>query len=124
MTIAYWCLLVAGVLPYVWVVMAKSAPGFDNRAPRAFLDAVTGWRRRALWAQYNAFEVLPLFIAAVIIAHLAGVPQARLDALAAAFIGFRILHGLFYIADRSTLRSLVWTGGFVCIVMLFVSSAR
>lgn len=124
MTIAYWCLLVAGLLPYVWVVAAKSGPGFDNRAPRDFLDTVSGWRRRALWAQYNAFEALPLFIAAVIVAHLAQVPQRQLDALAVIFIGFRILHGLLYIADRSTLRSLAWTGGFVCIVTLFVSSAR
>ncbi len=124
MTIAYWCLLVAGVLPYAWVVAAKAAPGFDNRVPRAFLDTVTGWRRRALWAQYNAFEALPLFIAAVIIAHLAGVPQGRVDALSVAFIGFRILHGVFYIADRATARSLVWTGGFVCILALFVSAAR
>lgn len=124
MTIAYWCVLVAGVLPYVWVVAAKAAPGFDNRAPRAFLDNVTGWRRRALWAQYNAFEALPLFIAAVIVAHLAPVPQGRVDALAAAFVGFRILHGVFYIADRATARSLVWTGGFVCVLALFVSAAR
>jgi uncharacterized MAPEG superfamily protein len=124
MTIAYWCLLVAGLLPYVWVVAAKSAPGFDNRAPRAFLDTVTGWRRRALWAQYNAFEVLPLFIAAVIVAHLTHVPQARVDTLAVAFVGFRLLHGLLYIADRSALRSLAWTGGFVCVLALFVSSAR
>lgn len=124
MTVAYWCLLVAGLLPYVWVVAAKAAPGFDNRAPRAFLDTVTGWRRRALWAQYNAFEALPLFIAAVIVAHMADAPQGRVDLLAVAFVGFRILHGLFYIADRATARSLVWTGGFVCILALFVSAAR
>lgn len=124
MTIAYWCLLVAGLLPYVWVIAAKAAPGFDNRAPRAFLDTVTGWRRRALWAQYNAFEALPLFIAAVIVAHMADAPQGRVDLLAVAFVGFRILHGLFYIADRPTARSLVWTGGFVCILALFVSAAR
>ncbi len=124
MTIAYWCLLVAGLLPYVWVIAAKAAPGFDNRAPRAFLDTVTGWRRRALWAQYNAFEALPLFIAAVIVAHMADAPQGRVDLLAVAFVGFRILHGLFYIADRATARSLVWAGGFVCILALFVSAAR
>lgn len=123
MTPAYWCILAAGVLPYVWVIFAKAAPGFDNRAPRAFLETVEGWRQRALWAQFNAFESLPLFAAAVIIAHQLGVAQARIDALALAFIGFRVAHGIFYILDMAWLRSLVWAGGFACIVALFVSAA-
>ena len=123
MTTAYWCVLAAGILPYVWVFVAKAAPGFDNRTPRLYLEGVTGWRRLAVWAQYNAFEVLPLFIAAVIIAHQLGAPQASLNALALAFLGFRVAHGVFYLADRPTLRSLVWTGGFACIVALFVIAA-
>lgn len=123
MTIGYWSILVAGMLPYLWVVFAKAGPGFDNRIPRLYLEGVRGWRQRALWAQYNAFEALPLFIAAIIIAHQAGVAQARIDALAIAFIVFRLAHGFFYIFDRATLRSLAWVGGFVCVVALFVSAA-
>lgn len=123
MTIAYWCVLAAGALPYVWVALAKAAPNYDNRAPRAYLETVSGWRQRAAWAQMNAFEALPLFIAAVLIAHQLQVAQARIDGLALAFVGFRIAHGLFYILDRAKLRSLVWAGGVACIVALFVSAA-
>lgn len=124
MTVAYWCVLAAGILPYAWIILAKSAPGMDNAAPRAFVDTLTGWRQRAVWAERNAFEALPLFIAAVVIAHLAGVPQARIDGLALAFIALRIAHGALYIANRPSLRSLAWALAFACMVALFVLAAR
>lgn len=123
MTIAYWCILGAGILPYIWVASAKAAPQFDNKAPREFLERVEGWRKRAAWAQLNAFEALPLFIAAVIIAHLAQVAQLRIDALAIAFVVFRVAHGVFYIADWATARSLAWVAGFICVLALFISAA-
>lgn len=124
MTTAYWCVLVAGILPYVWIVLAKSAPGMNNAAPRAFVDTLTGWRQRAVWAERNAFEALPLFIAAVVIAHLAGVAQSRIDGLALTFIALRVAHGVFYIVNRPSLRSLVWALAFACMVALFVLAAR
>jgi uncharacterized MAPEG superfamily protein len=123
MTTAYWCILVAALLPYGWVIAAKLAPGFDNAAPRVYLDRLTGWRQRAAWAQLNAFEALPPFAAAVIIAQHLSAPQARIDLLALAFIGFRLAHGLAYIGDWATLRSLMWSGGMGCVIGLFVIAA-
>ncbi|OGI55642.1 MAG: hypothetical protein A2V58_07170 [Candidatus Muproteobacteria bacterium RBG_19FT_COMBO_61_10] len=123
MTTAYWCVLIAALLPYVWVLAAKIAPDFDNAAPRAYLAKLTGWRQRAVWAQLNAFEALPAFAAAVIIAQQLGASQGRIDLLALAFIGFRLAHGLAYIGDWATLRSLLWTGGMGCVIGLFVSAA-
>ena len=123
MTTAYWCILIAALLPYIWVLAAKIAPDFDNAAPRAYLARLTGWRQRAAWAQLNAFEALPAFAAAVIIAQQLGAPQGRIDLLALAFIGFRLAHGLAYIGNWATLRSLMWTGGMGCVIGLFVSTA-
>ena len=37
-----------------------------------------------------------------------------------AFIGFRILHGIFYLTGTQALRSLVWLGGFACVAALMV----
>jgi uncharacterized MAPEG superfamily protein len=42
MTFAYWCVLVAACLPYLWVVLAKSRSGYNNHAPREFLEAGEG----------------------------------------------------------------------------------
>ena len=123
MTIAYWCVLVVGLLPYLWTTIAKAGTAYDNRVPRAPQENVPEWRKRALWAHYNAFEALPLFSAAVIIAQQVGVTQGRINGLALAFVGFRVAHGLVYIAGFATLRSLVWAGGLLCVITLFVSAA-
>ena len=38
MSIAYWCILIAAVLPYAWVAFAKSgAPAYNNKDPRGWL---------------------------------------------------------------------------------------
>lgn len=127
MTIALWCLLAAGVLPYLFAVIAKAGGRFtprDNRSPREFLQALDGWPKRANWAQQNSFETFPMFAAAVLVAHLVAGPSAAADALALAFVVFRLLYGLCYLADKASARSLMWSGGIVCVVGLFVVAAR
>lgn len=122
MTIAYWCVLIAAVLPLIWVGVAKSgASGYDNRRPRVFLAGLQGWPQRASWAQDNALEAFPPFAAGVIIAHLTGAAQLTIDLLAAVFVLARIAHGVCYITDRATLRSLVWLLGFLCVLGLFLA---
>jgi uncharacterized MAPEG superfamily protein len=128
MTIAYWCVLAAALLPYVFTGFAKTGRAesrrYDNHAPREWLDRLTGWRRRAHWAQLNAFEAFPPFAAAVIIAHLAGAAQARIDDLAVAFVALRVGHGALYILDHPRLRSLAWAFALGCVIGLFVIAAR
>jgi uncharacterized MAPEG superfamily protein len=123
MTVAFWCVLIAAILPFVWAGAAKSKGGFDNAAPREWLGRLEGWRRRANWAQQNSWEAFAPFAAAVIIAHLAGARQGTIDTLAMTFIAARVAYGLLYIADRPTLRSVVWTVGFACVVGMFIAAA-
>ncbi|HEY4644678.1 MAG TPA: MAPEG family protein [Steroidobacteraceae bacterium] len=121
MTIALWCVLVAGILPYVATLIAKSGrEGFDNRDPRSWLAKQEGFRKRANAAQLNAFEAFPFFAAAVIIAHLLNGPQSLVNTLALVFIGARVLHLAFYLANQATLRSLAWFVGFGSIIAIFV----
>lgn len=124
MTIAYWCVLIAALLPYLTIVAAKWRPGYDNHAPRAQLAHAEPWRQRLNWSHLNAFEAFPPFAAAVIIAHLAGAPQHTIDTLALAFVGFRALHPVFYALDRPTWRSVVWALAFLCMLGLFLIAAR
>jgi uncharacterized MAPEG superfamily protein len=115
-------ILAAAFLPYATVVFAK-AGGVDNHAPRRDLAQLTGWRQRADWAHRNHFEAFAPFAAAVIIAELAHVSQGFIDADAAAFVVLRIAYTALYIADRPSLRSLVWALGFIAVLALFVASA-
>uniref|UniRef100_UPI00355714D0 MAPEG family protein n=1 Tax=Pandoraea sputorum TaxID=93222 RepID=UPI00355714D0 len=91
MTVAFWCVLIAILLPLICSVIAKASSGKfrsgHNRDPRDFLDRLEGLPRRAHAAQLNGFEVLPGFAAAVIIAHIAGNAQlGTIDVLAVLFI--------------------------------------
>ena len=90
MTTAYWCVLVAALMPYVASTMAKAGgERYNNRNPRRWLDQQQGFRARANAAQANSFEAFPFFAAAVIVAHLVHAPQDRVDALAVIFVAAR-----------------------------------
>lgn len=115
-TIAYWCVLVAALLPVLCAGIAKRGMfrtsrregGYDNNNPRAWLAQQTDWRARANAAQANTFEALPFFFAAVIIAHLLQANQTRLDILALLFIGLRLAYIVMYVGNLATARSVVW----------------
>ena len=123
MTTAYWCVLAAALVPYFTVAVAKSKGDFDNAAPRDWLARQEGFRKRALWAHQNAFEAFAPFAAAVIIAQLAHAPQGWIDLFAVAFVLARIAYSALYILDKPSLRSIVWTIGFACVVGLFIIAA-
>ena len=123
MTIAYWCLVVAGILPYLSAAIAKGGTKFDNNNPRDWLAKQEGWRKRANAAQSNAFESFPLFAAGVIVAVLRHAPQGRIDALAAAFVAVRVAYLGLYLADQASLRSLAWMAGLGCTLALFFQGA-
>jgi uncharacterized MAPEG superfamily protein len=124
MSIAYWCVLAAALLPLLFTAIAKfSGPGFNNRRPRDFQAQLSGMRQRAHWAHLNSLEAFPPFAAGVIIAHQLGAAQGVVDGLALAFIAARLAYGALYIADQQLLRSLVWTVGMGCVVALFVVAA-
>lgn len=129
MTIAYWCVLIAAIMPIVWAGAAKfggksGGRQFDNARPREWLSGLEGWQQRANWAQENAYEAFGPFAAGVIIAHMTGnADQGTINLLALVFTVARILYGILYIMDRSTLRSLVWLVGLGSVVGLFVAAA-
>lgn len=121
LSLAYWCLLAAAALPYLtaWLAKAGAFGLDDNHAPREWAARQGGWRARALAAQHNGFEGLPLFMAGVLAAHQFGATQARIDALALAYVLLRVVYVSLYVRDRSTLRSLVWVCGLAASVALF-----
>ncbi len=128
MILAFWCVLIAGVMPLSCAYFAKlgraqSVDGrFDNRAPREWLGKQTGFRARANAAQANGFEAFPLFAAGVIICVLQHVPVPTIDLLAVIFIAARVFFIACYLADLATLRSLSWLVGFAATIGLFIAA--
>lgn len=118
MTIANWCVVAASLLPVLTVGMAKATTrgprkngGYDNHNPRGWEAKLQGWKARAVAAQNNGFEALPLFIAGVLLAQQAHGDQARIDMLAMSFIAIRLVYVVLYLKDVAVLRSLVWAAG-------------
>lgn len=128
-TVAYWCVLLAVLLPYACAWLAKSRGfgkprsqgGYDNNDPRGWLAHQQGWQARANAAQANSFEALPFFIGAVVIAHQLGAAQTRLDILAVVFVTLRIIYIFMYVAGLPTARSAIWALAFATNIAIFFS---
>ena len=120
MTIAFWCVLIAGCLPLVAVGIAKWDKRYDNNAPRDWLARQEGAKKRAYASHLNSFEAFPFFAAAVIVATIAKAPASLVDGIAVLFIAARIIYIWCYITDKASLRSLVWMVGFGATVALFI----
>lgn len=124
MTIAYWCVLIAGLMPLIWTATAKlHGSRYDNKNPRGWLAKQDGICQRANNAQLNSFEAFPFFAAGVIIGHLAGANQNTLNLLAIAYISLRLVYGVLYIANLSALRTLAWVAAKGCVVAMFIIAA-
>lgn len=124
MSIAYWCIFIAALLPYLWVVVAKRGPRFDNRDPRGWLARQDNPRlQRANAAHLNAFEAFAPFAAGVLMAQAAGVDARLITTLALIFVALRIAHGIFYVTNVHVLRSLSWLGGLACVLYLMGAAA-
>jgi uncharacterized MAPEG superfamily protein len=123
MTFATWMILVAALLPYVTVAIAKARSDVDNHAPRLSAERMTGLAQRADWAHRNHFEAFAPFAAAVIVAQLAHAAQARIDVAALVFVAARLAYTWAYLQDRASLRSALWGVGLAAVVALFVLAA-
>jgi uncharacterized MAPEG superfamily protein len=123
MPIAYWCVLIAALLPIVLVSYAKIGVESDNRYPREEYDNLPPAKRRAYAAHQNAYENFPFFAAAVIIAMTLGAAPATVNMLAMAYVAVRVVHGLLYINNIPTLRSLAFGIGLLINIAIFVLPA-
>jgi len=79
------------------------------------LSPVAGRLQRA---QANLYETLPLFIAAVLIAHVAGVQNELTHWGAALYLGGRVAYVPLYAFGVRHLRSLVWIVSLVGLLMV------
>jgi len=124
MTIAFWCILIAIILPYIWFAIAniKSGKLRNNEEPRDFFLRIDGMAKRAIGAHLNSFESNIWFIAGVLVASLAHAPQNRIDIVAIIFVLARIFYGFFYIFGKGTLRSLMFLISFLATISFFFLS--
>jgi uncharacterized MAPEG superfamily protein len=128
MSIALWCLFLAGLLHVLsktplFRAQRKSPQGYDNHHPREQQAALEGVGKRALAAHQNQIESFPIFAAGILIATATGMVSSAIDYLAVAYIASRVAYVYYYLKDMPTLRTLVWGVGFISSLALLCSPA-
>lgn len=114
------CVLIAGLLPYLYTGIAKVAgPRYDNRDVRGWQGRLAGLPYRAHAAHLNSFESFPLFAAAVLAALATGADATRVNLLAIGYVVLRLVYGVVYLMDLAALRSLVWFAALGCSIAIF-----
>ena len=122
MSIAIWCVLIAGILPILVAGYAKRLGGYyDNSKPRDVAQHYEGSAKRAHAAHLNSYEAFPLFAAAVLLAEMKGAPRGAVDILAIVFIGLRVGYVWTYVSDKPTLRSIAWALALFSTIAIFIS---
>ncbi len=127
MSFPLWCLFVSAILIFlVRIPVAKAmkaAGGYNNHQPRAQQAELTGLGARALAAHQNSFEAFSLFAAGVLVAEVTRTQGVLIDAFALLFVVARVVFILCYLADKPMQRSLAWTVGLICSLLLMISPA-
>ncbi len=119
--LAYTALLTASLwIPYIVAQVMTNG----LLAPQNYLDPkprpVPLWGQRANRAHLNAVEAFAPFAALVLIAHVAGKADATTALCSVAFFWLRLAHAVVYWLGLPYIRTLVFTLGWVTVVVLFL----
>ncbi|MDR3448624.1 MAG: MAPEG family protein [Alphaproteobacteria bacterium] len=126
LTLLGWTLVLAlAQILLVTLLRLKEAGLAYNMSPRDVPGAPTGKiTARLIRAQANLFETLPLFAAAVLIAHAMG-RESNITLLGTQlYLGARIVYVPIYAAGICVVRTLTWTVSIVGLVMIFSAILR
>ncbi len=117
-----WTVALTFVEVVVAALAATVAVGLPTLAGnREGAIGLTGFAGRAARAHRNMLESLPLFIALVLIAQVAGKANAATLVGAQLFFWGRLAHWLIYLAGIPWLRTLAWAVSVVGLVVIFAA---
>ncbi|HLT40581.1 MAG TPA: MAPEG family protein [Enhygromyxa sp.] len=116
--VPYAALLAAVMLIYIPRIFvargqAQQPEGYDNANPRAQQAKLTGQAARAQAAHNNAIEAFAPFAAGVLACKIGGVDADEIALLSIAFVGLRTIYLVMYLKNLATIRSVVWSLGFL-----------
>ncbi len=123
LTLAVWMLIIALVQIFLPAMFRNRETGLDyNAGPRDEagppVGIITGRLQRA---QRNLFETLPLFLAAVIIAHITGREGSLTLTGAWLYVICRVLYIPAYGFGISYIRSLIWGVSLAGLVLIILA---
>ncbi|KAF2658590.1 hypothetical protein K491DRAFT_713527 [Lophiostoma macrostomum CBS 122681] len=103
---------------------AKTEEGYQKAVPAEIYDKY----ERSQAAHRNMIENAPLFIGAVVVGNVAGLPTATLNQAVGAYIGLRVLYATLYINVRSQkyapIRSLIWLSSVALLFGVYIKAGN
>jgi len=119
--ILVWTVALTFIQVVVAALTAQGQVGLPALAGnREGMQPLDGFAGRAQRAHLNTLESLPLFIALVLIAQIAGKADATTLFGAQLFFWGRVAHWLIYLAGIPWLRTAAWAVSVVGMVMIFI----
>jgi uncharacterized MAPEG superfamily protein len=112
--------LVLAVVQILWADFARTGQyglKWNTSARDGEVPPLKPMPARLLRAQANLFETLPLFIAAILIAHVAGREGVLTYWGSALYFWARLVYVPFYAFGVPTIRSLIWIVSLVGLLM-------
>jgi len=123
LTILAWTLVLAFVQILLFDIARTGQYGLRwNMSPRdGAMPPLSSVAERLKRAQDNLFETLPIFIAAVLIAHVAGRETGQTAVGAQIYLAARVLYVPLYAFGVPMLRSVVWIVSIVGLGMILTT---
>ena len=121
LTLLVFAVVLAFVQIFVAAVGANVQVGLTALAGnRDSLPAITGWGGRAARAHRNMMESLPLFVALVLIAHVAGRVNGTVILGEQLFLWARLAHAIIYTVGLPWLRTVAWVISVVGMLLILL----
>ena len=119
--ILVWTVALTFAQVLVAVLAAQAQVGLGMLAGnRDGLPRLTDFAGRAQRAHWNMLESLPLFIALVLVAHVAGKANGTTLTGCELFFWGRLAHWLIYLLGVPWLRTAAWVVSVIGLIMIFV----
>ena len=118
--ILVWTVALTFVEVLVAVLLAQAQVGLGPLAGnRDQLPQLTDFAGRAQRAHWNMLESLPLFIALVLVAHIAGRANGTTLTGCELFFWGRLAHWLIYLLGVPWLRTVAWVVSIIGLILIF-----
>ena len=118
--ILVWTVVLTFAEVLVAVLAAQAQVGLGMLAGnRDQLPRLTDFAGRAQRAHWNMLESLPLFIALVLVAHIAGKANGTTLTGCELFVWGRLAHWLIYLIGIPWLRTLAWVVSAIGLILIF-----
>ena len=118
--ILVWCVALTFVEMIAAVLLAQGQVGLGVLAGnREGIEPLTSFAGRAQRAHWNMLESLPLFIALILVAHVAGKANGATHAGAELFFWGRLFHWIIYVIGVPWLRTIAWVVSVIGLIMIF-----